>query len=105
MVNNDLYLVDRKTQRRRSAITVLLCLIAWGLFEYALPASRPDPEPEVTHITVPAKLFRLAEGVCMKNDGFDEIIIKRTSDKFLFKCLDGMMTPETTVRIAPKVSP
>jgi len=92
---NKPHVITNAARLRQSALSVLLgaTLAASALYYYDR-AMRP------IHVTVSRTIYNLAERVCLRNDGWFEIVIERSNpDVFTFRCHDGMSLKDTVVRL------
>ena len=91
-------ILTKRVRRVQSAVAAMLGATAVLLYQYVPSESWAVPERS-THISIPRPLFDIAEQVCKKNGGYRDVVIERSSDKFTFRCQDGMTLRDSIVRV------
>lgn len=96
-----LHYITPHQRRINSAISAVLggILVFLGhVWAFQLSDAHAEPEP-ITHISIPADLFKVGRGVCVKNGGLLNIVIEPELDTFTFRCKDGLSLKDSIVRI------
>jgi len=92
----DLAVISKQAKRVQSLIASLLGALAVLLWQHIPDATGMQPS---THIAIPRALFDIADSVCRNNGGYRSVTVERKSDRFTFRCKDGLSLRDTIARV------